>query len=30
MGIKLDHHMEKFQAKLIPAPRIRLGGEEKI
>ena len=27
MGIKLDSNMEKFSAKMIPAPRIRLGGE---
>ena len=26
MGIKLDPNMEKFTAKMIPAPRIRLGG----
>lgn len=30
MGIRLDSNMEKFSAKMIPAPRIRLGGEEKI
>ena len=30
MGIKLDSNMETFSAKMIPAPRIRLGGDEKI
>ena len=30
IGINLDSNMETFNAKLIPAPKIRLGGEEKI
>lgn len=30
MGIKIEKNMEKFNAKLIPPPKIALGGNEKI
>ena len=30
MGIKIEKNMEKFNAKLIPAPRITLGSNQTI
>lgn len=30
IGISIDSNMQRFNAKIIPAPRLRLGRDEKV